>query len=128
MEANRRANRDQEQGHNTTGTAFHFDVFGRSIGAPVGDCDRHNGSRDHPVDQAWKEQVKEFSELNQPLLLDHQGSDVAEGAKGTTGVCAHNDIDTGRADKAFVLAAHGHNHRTHQQRCRQVIRDRRDYE
>ena len=61
-------------------------------------------------------------------MPDHQCGDVAKGTERTAGVGADHDVDTGDRHELRLTRTDGQNHRTHNQRGCQVIRDRRDEE
>ena len=62
--------------------------------------------------------------MHDAFLPDHEGRDVAKGAKRAACVGSDHHIDAGRGDESSVACPHGHDHSPHHQRRRQVIRDR----
>ena len=85
----------------------------------------HQRRRHQEVDDGRQQQVEEVLEREYAFLPDHQCGDVAERAKRSARVGAHDNIDTGQGHKLGAVPAHSHHHGTHDQCRGQVVRDRR---
>ena len=65
--------------------------------------------------------AKNSEELELALLPDHQGGDVAEGRERAAGIGGDHDIDAGERREAGRTGADRQDHRTHNQRGRQIV-------
>ena len=124
MKAYRRGNGEQEQCDDASGTALHVYPHRGRLRPDIGYREVHQGGRYHEVHHRRDEEVEEGPEGDDPLLLDHQGRDVAKGTECAPGIGSNHNVNTGQTDKARLLVADGQHHGAHNQRGGEVIGDR----
>ena len=125
LEQNRGCNRRCKQRHHGPHPGLGAHAVVPHLGPPFGNGPNHNHRRQRPIDNRGDKKGEELKKPEFTLLPNHQGRDVAKGAKRPARIGRHHDRDAAHHGKLGTVPTQSRHHRAYHQGCGEVVEHRR---